>query len=235
MILAVIGGAIGELNNYVTTQDLTAFGQYGVYLKALLTGTPVLVLAIWIYNVWMYVRQNRIAAVKQLAEQYDTTKLVQTIALFTGMIGPIVAFLPQYKEIGALVVVIGTALAKEIQNVLTGQDITALSGQTTATTAPSGQTTATQTPTTASALVTSTTTQAVGTYQGWTVKLVNGWMQILPPANLASTVGMTSYNVIGYSLSSILDMSKPYIDQAITWLNTPKQTPVIVPPAPIQS
>ncbi len=201
MILAVIGGTIGELNNYVTTQDLSALGQYGIYLKLLMTGTPVLVFAIWIYNIWMYIRQNQIAAVNQLIEQYDLNKLVQTIALFTGIIGPIVAFLPQYKEIGALVVVIGTALAKEIQNVLSGQNITQTNAQVAS-------------PTATSTVGLVTANMSLGTYKSWTVTIVNWMLTVIPPANLVSRYGQSQSpgSVQGYTSSDAFAQATKYID-----------------------
>jgi len=203
-ILAVIGGVIAELNNYVTTQDLSAMGQYGVYLKAFMTGAPVLVIAIWIYNVFMYVRQNQIAALKNVTELYDTTKLVQTIALFTSIIGPIVTFLPQYKEVGALIVVIGTAVANEINNVFGNQNPTEVTGSTTATTQA-------QTPSTAGLV---TANMSLGTYKNWTVSIVNYVLTVVPPSNLVSRYGQSQSpgNVQGYTSSDAFAAATKYID-----------------------
>lgn len=219
MILAVVGGVIGELNNYVTTQDLTPLGQYGVYLKLFFEGAPVLIFAVWIYNIWMYIRQNQIAAVKQLAEQYDTSKLLQTIALFTGTIGPIIALVPQYKEIGALIVVIGTALAKEIQNVFAGQDITPSSTQTTSTT-------------TASATGLMTANMSLGTYKNWTVSIVNYVLTIVPPSNLVSRFGqsISPGNVQGYTSSAAFTAATNYIDGLLALPTPPTASTTVVPP-----
>jgi len=214
-ILAVIGGVIAELNNFVTTQDLSAMGQYGVYLKAFMTGAPVLVFAIWIYNVFMYIRQNQIAALKQATELYDTTKLVQTIALFTSIIGPIVTFLPQYKEIGALVVVIGTAITNEIQNVFGNQTMTqpTLASTTTDPPATKAATTAIPNP-----LSTDTT---LGTYKGCQIYTKGGVLYVVPPNQFPININSFLTQHPGLSL---LDAAKGFID------TVPMPPPLAAPP-----
>jgi hypothetical protein len=218
-ILAVIGGVIAELNNYVTTQDLSALGQYGVYLKAFMTGAPVLVFATWIYNVFMYVRQKQIAALKQVTELYDTTKLVKTIALFTSIIGPIVTFLPQYKEVGALVVVIGTAVASEIQNVFGNQTLTQVT-QSTATTSAAADTpkTVTPTPTVPNPLATDAT---IGTYKGYNIYTKGGVLYVVPSNGYPININdfLTKHPGI-----SLLDTAKGFIDTVLVPPQLPSGT-----------
>lgn len=61
--------------------------------------------------------------------------------------------------------------------------------------------------------VTNTTNTPVGTYQGWTVKIVNGFLQTYPPSG-SGMVGVGS--VIGYNLSTnFMQLAQPVIDAQI--------------------
>lgn len=222
VVMAAIGGTLSALSVALKTADLTQYGPYGTYLINFLEGSPVIVFSILVYNVWMYIRQHQLAAVNGVAEAYDWHKLVATITLFLGLITPIVSFLPQYAPIGATIITIGTAFVQELSKVLGGQD----------TTEPPSSGTASQMPTVPT-VVTNATTTPIGTYQGWTIKIVNGFLQLYPPTNLMPLFGqmLGMGSVIGYPLTKdFIDMTKPYIDQCIAQANAPKPTPVIIPP-----
>jgi hypothetical protein len=219
LILAVIGGALQLASTQLQNVDLTWMGSYRMPFLAFFQNAWIIIVATFLYNVFMYFRQNQLAALKQTAELYDWRKLVTTLTWFVGILGPMAAFITDTntKGIITLVVIIATAITQEMAKIF-GVDTSA----TQPTTAVS----------TTTALVTSATSTPVGTYQGWAVKIVNGFLQLYPPAAfsaLGQMIGLGS--VIGYPLTSdFLGMTKAYIDQKIAEVNAPRPTPEVIPP-----
>lgn len=216
VILAVIGGALQVASTELQTVDLTWMGVYRTPFLEFFANSWIIIVATFLYNVFMYFRQNQLAALQQTAELYDWRKLVTTLTWFVAILGPMAALVTDTntKGIITLVVIITTAITQELSNIF-------------------GAASTAQTPvngTQAVAAVTSATTTPVGTYQGWPVKIVNGFLQIYPPAAFSAfgqMIGMGS--VIGYPLTTdFLGMTKAYIDSLIAQANTPK--PTVIPP-----
>ena len=119
LILGVIGAVFAELNVYIVSPaDLSAIGVYGDYLKAFFSGIPIIIVLTWIYNVFGYMTANQTAALKEVVEMYDTTKLIATLVFMLSILGPIVTLAPaEWKTIGSLIVVVVTALINWIPKV----------------------------------------------------------------------------------------------------------------------
>jgi hypothetical protein len=122
LILGVLGAVMAEVTVYVNSIDMSALGSYGGYIVAFLNNFPVIIALTWIYNIFMYMYKHQMAALKQVAEQYDTQKLIATLTFFLGILGPIVTFAPaEWKTIASIAVVVVTSLIKWIPSVFTSQ------------------------------------------------------------------------------------------------------------------
>jgi hypothetical protein len=87
---------------------------------------------------------------------------------------------------------------------------------TTATTTTSGSSAAAQ--------VTDNTQASVGSYNGWTIKIVNGRLMLYPPANLTADLGtvMSPGSVVGYdSAFDFLGMAQKQIDAMVAAMQSP--------------
>jgi len=139
LVLGVIAGVMAELATYVQTADLGWMGNYAHYLTAFLVSVPVIAAVTWIYNVFMYIRQHQLAAFRGIAEQYNPTKLMETLAYFLGTIAPMFVLLPsgQAQDIGAFIVVLFRIVYQELQKVFANQQPTPpLANQTSTPSAP---------------------------------------------------------------------------------------------------
>lgn len=122
LILAAIGGTLGLISKGINdgTINLADLGPYAPLIVNVLNGAPLIVVFIWIYNVFLFLHQNRKAALQQTTEKYDINKLVLTITWFVGVLGPTAAALPQYRAEINVIVLIGTAFVSELKNIWSG-------------------------------------------------------------------------------------------------------------------
>jgi hypothetical protein len=223
LILATIGGALQVLATELQTVDLSWMGSYQTPFLAFFQNAWIIIVVTFLYNVFMYFRQNQLAALKQTAELYDWRKLVTTLAWFTGILGPMAALVSdvQVKGIISLIVVLATAFTQEISKIFSTDTNTQPSPTTTPQqTLPEGQ---------------------IGTYQGWGVYIKNGYLMVYPPSSMVATLGqmMGLGSVQGYPpTTDFMSMAKIFIDQQIAQYNyqqahppNPAQEPQ--PPQPV--
>jgi uncharacterized membrane protein len=119
VILGIVAGTMAQVSIAVNEADLSGFGVYGGYLKAFVSSTPVIIFITLIYNVFMFAVRTQEAKLKQVTEQYDTTKLVMTATAFVGMIGPVFALAPsaEWRAIGSVLTFVILVAVKEISHV----------------------------------------------------------------------------------------------------------------------
>lgn len=222
LVLATLGGALQVLATELQTVDLSWMGSYRTPFLAFFQNAWIIVLVTFLYNVFMYLRQNQLAALKQTEELYDWRKLVTTLAWFVGVLGPMGALVsdPQVKGIISLMVVVVTAFTQEISKIFGADTTSTTSTPTTSTTSTPNAPVASTPPASTSqqtasqaTMITATTNETVGTYKGWTVKIVNGYLLAYPPTGIGM-IGMGS--VAGWNASTdFLSMIKSAIDQQI--------------------
>jgi hypothetical protein len=211
LILAAIGGTLGvvsmEINN--GTIDLASLGPYAPLIMNLLNGAPLIVVFIWIYNLFMYLRQNRIAALNQATEQYDITKLVVTITWFVGLLGPVAAALPQYKAEINVIVLVSTAFVSELKNIWSGKMPTPIESVPTIS----------QLSTVPKPIVpTGSQDGPVGTYKGWTVSILNNRLHLIPSQTMQEMFGtsMDLGSTADYPANTnFMSFAVPWIDEKI--------------------
>jgi hypothetical protein len=119
LILSVMGGALQLLSTELHTLDLAWMGAYQTPFLSFFSNSWIFIVVVFIYNVFMYFRQNQLQAMQNATELYDWRKLATTIAWFVGTLGPMAALVsdPQTKGIIALIITAGTAFVQEISNV----------------------------------------------------------------------------------------------------------------------
>lgn len=222
LILATLGGALQVIATELQTVDLSWMGAYRTPFLAFFQNAWIIILVTFLYNVFMYLRQNQLAALKQTEELYDWRKLVTTLAWFVGILGPMGALVsdPQVKGVISLVVVFATAFTQEISKIFGADTSSPTSASSTPATAqaPASTNTPQQTTTSQVTAISGSTNIDVGVYGGWTVKIVNGFVNVYPPAAMAAVVGPYASvgSVVGWpSNTDWLTLAKPLIDAMI--------------------
>lgn len=127
LILGVIGGAL-QLAATELQQNLnltTWMGSYQGPFIAFLSNSWLIIIVTFIYNIFMYVRQNQLAALKQTTEMFQLEKFVATLAWFIGILGPMAALVSdkQLQGIISFIIVILTAVMQEAKNIYSNQTI----------------------------------------------------------------------------------------------------------------
>ncbi len=216
MILAVVGGVMTELSTYIGTVDLGFLGPYKQLLLSFLVSVPFVIAVTWIYNVFNYLRQHQLAAMQNVAEKFDTHKLIETLTFFMGTISPIFVLLPGgwMQSAGAFIVLVFRIVIQEIQNVF---------GQLQAT-SPASNSASTQsaTPTVSPTPPQTIPEGQIGTYEGWGVYIKNSYLMVYPPSNMVATFGrmMGLGSFQGYPpTTDFMSIAKTFIDQQIAQYN----------------
>jgi hypothetical protein len=211
LILAVIGGTLGALSLGISKGaiDLTSLGPYAPLIVNVLNGAPLIVIFIWIYNIFMYFRQNRLAALKGVTEKYDITKLLLTLTWFIGILGPVAAALPQYKEIINVIVLVGTGFVSELKNVWSGKAPTPLEPAVPPAVPPLPL-----------KLAVPTTVQdgPVGTYKGWIIEIQSGRLHLITPPAMQQMFGvwMDLGSITDYPANTnFMTFAVPWIDEKV--------------------
>jgi len=224
LILATIGGALQVLATELRTVDLSWMGSYQAPFLAFFQNAWIIIVVTFLYNVFMYLRQNQLAALKQTADLYDWRKLVTTLAWFLGILGPMAALVSdvQVKGIISLTVILLTAFTQEISKIF-GIDTTAPAPSSTSSTpaTPTAPTTTNppqQTTTSQVTAISGSSNIDVGEYQGWEVRIVNGFLNVYPPAAMNAVFGACASvgSVAGWpSNTDWITLAKPLVDVLI--------------------
>jgi hypothetical protein len=237
MILAIIGGVMTELSAYINTVDMGFLGPYKQLLLNFFVSVPFVIAVTWIYNVFNYLRQHQLAAMQNVAERFDTHKLIETLTFFMGTISPIFVLVPGgwIQSAGAFIVLVFRIVIQEIQNVFGQLQPTSPASNA----APTQSATPTGSPT--PPLPQTTPEGQIGTYHGWGVYIKNSCLMVYPPSNMVATFGqmMALGSVQGYApTTDFMSMAKTFIDQQIAQYNyqhahppNPAQEPQ--PPQPV--
>jgi hypothetical protein len=127
VILGIIGGSL-QLAASELQQNLSAtawMGSYQAPFLAFLANSWLIIVVTFIYNIFMYFRQNQLAALKQTTEMFQIQKFTATLAWFIGILGPMAALVSdkQLQAIIAFAIVILTAFVKELENIYNNQTI----------------------------------------------------------------------------------------------------------------
>jgi len=127
VILGITGGALQlAASELQQNPDLTTWmGAYQVPFIAFLQNSWLIIIVTFIYNIFMYFRQNQLAALKQTTELFQLQKFTATLAWFIGILGPMAALISD-KELQGIIafsVVMLTAFLKELQNMYSNQTI----------------------------------------------------------------------------------------------------------------
>jgi hypothetical protein len=127
VILGIIGGTLQlAATELQQNPDLTAWmGAYQAPFIAFLQNSWLIIVVTFIYNIFMYFRQNQLAALKQTTEMFQIQKFTATLAWFIGILGPMAALVSdkQLQVIISFVIVIVTALIAELKNIYSNQTI----------------------------------------------------------------------------------------------------------------
>lgn len=131
LVVIVILGLIGGTLQLVATElqqnpNLTAWmGAYQAPVVAFLKNSWLIVVVTFIYNIFMFLRQHQLAALKQTTELFQIQKFTATLAWFTGILGPMAALVSdkQLQGMIALIIVIITAMIQELESLYSNQTI----------------------------------------------------------------------------------------------------------------
>ena len=127
IILGIIGGALQlAATELRQNPDATTWmGSYQAPFLAFLQNSWLIIVVTFIYNIFMYFRQNQLAALKQTTEMFQLQKFTATLAWFIGILGPAAALIAdkQLQGIIAFIIVIVTAVIKELQSIYSNQTI----------------------------------------------------------------------------------------------------------------
>jgi len=127
VILGVLGGALQLIATELQQNpDLTSWmGSYHAPFLAFLSSSYVIIIVVFIYNIFMYLRQHQLAALTETIELFQLLKFTATLAWFIGILGPMVALITdtQLKGIIAFIVLFLTAILQEVQNIKSNQTI----------------------------------------------------------------------------------------------------------------
>ena len=127
VILGVLGGSLQLIATELQQNpNLTYWmGSYQAPFLAFLQNSWLIIVVTFIYNIFMYFRQNQLAALKQTTELFQLQKFTATLAWFIGILGPMAALVAdkQLQSIIAFIIVITTALLQELRSIYSNQTI----------------------------------------------------------------------------------------------------------------